>query len=202
MKDPGIHVIKLGGSLLDWPGLADGIEVFRRSIQSGRVAMIVGGGLAADHVRGFDDCHGVGEEISHWLAIRAMALNTCLVATLLKRFKIVADLQECEGVWAAGDLALIEPLAWLEGEYREGLSIPHRWSFTSDSIAAYLATRLCAERLTLLKSALPEGDCDFARAGELGVVDCEFEAAAAGIPEVGLVNLRSDPLTHTHLRVF
>lgn len=72
-----------------------------------------------------------------------------------------------------------------------GVTIPHRWSFTSDSIAAHIATRLDAAKLTLLKSTLPASPCDLAEAGRLGIVDADFAAAAAGVPRVELVNLRS-----------
>ncbi len=43
----------------------------------------------------------------------------------------------------------------LEREDAIGVRVPHRWTFTSDSVAAHIATRVGAEKLTVLKSTLP-----------------------------------------------
>jgi hypothetical protein len=76
-------------------------------------------------------------------------------------------------------------------EESEGVAIPHRWTFTSDSIAAHIAARMGAGRLTLLKSTLPQSECGPACAAGLGLVDADFPEASAGLPSVELVNLRS-----------
>ena len=71
------------------------------------------------------------------------------------------------GVLAAhdrGQVPVIAPLQWL----RSMDPLPHSWDVTSDSIAAWLAGALDAERLVLIKSAGASGpalvDAYFARA--------------------------------------
>lgn len=195
MNEMGIHVVKLGGSLVDPAGLPDLLprfERWRREALGPRGLIVVGGGDAADIVRAFDKAYGLNEEAAHWLAVRAMDLNAHLVATVVQRCSLVSDLAGCTEAWGKATLPIVDPLAWLyREESREGVKIPHRWSFTSDSIAAHVATRLGAAKLTLLKSTLPASPCDLAEAGRLRIVDADFANAAAGVPRVELVNLRS-----------
>lgn len=195
-----IQVVKLGGSLLGLPDLPARLDAYRQMHMTPRSALVVGGGSAADTVRQFDQHHRLGQEAGHWLAIHAMRFNTYLVASILPRCRIVVDTEACTGAWANGDLPIIDPLAWLENEHRSGVTIPHRWSFTSDSIAAHIATRLGARRLALLKSTLPDDPCDVTTAVRLGMTDGDFEAASATIPHVELVNLRALPPAKCVLR--
>ncbi len=196
----GIEVIKLGGSLLDLPGLSRRLEALYPTDGALHRVLVVGGGGAADQVRRFDHTHQVGEAVGHWLAVRAMQLNTYMVATLLRRFQVVTGLDDCVGAWSGGDLALVDPLAWLEEEHRQGVSVPHRWRFTSDSIAAHIAARLHADGLTLCKSALPDGVCSLSQAAEVGLVDEDFPEAAAGIANVVVVNWRTEPVVRRVLQ--
>jgi len=193
-----VHVIKLGGSLLDLPDLAARLKVFHRCCVQGAATVIVGGGEAANIVRKFDATFDLGEVASHWLAVRAMQLNAVAVAQWLPSCDIVLDPLGCDAVWQQSRIAVIDPLAWLEGEAKRGITIPHRWSFTSDSIAAHIAVQLRAAWLTLLKStsAGHRGDLALASsdpvttAAESGIIDAEFPATAASIPTIELINLR------------
>lgn len=199
MSDSAIHVVKLGGSLLDLPDLLPRFERWRAE-QSASLVLVVGGGAAADAVRAFDRAFKLEESAAHWLAIRAMRLNAELIAGVVKDCEPVAKPQACMEAWGRKKIALVDPLAWLEREAGEGIHIPHRWTFTSDSIAAHVATRLRAGKLTLLKSRLPAGDCGPESAADLGIVDEDFPAACAAIPEIELVNLREHPPARCDLR--
>jgi hypothetical protein len=151
-------------------------------------------------VRAWDSAWKLDESAGHWLAIRAMQLNAHLIAAAMQSSEVVAKPQAIDVAHARGKLPLIDPLAWLEREAAEGVHVPHRWTFTSDSIAAHVAVRLKARKLTLLKSALPPGACGPAGAAGLGIVDDDFPAACAAIPSVELVNLRSEPPARCVLR--
>ncbi|MEX0887004.1 MAG: hypothetical protein WD009_11250 [Phycisphaeraceae bacterium] len=215
--DPGLSVVKLGGSLLEMPGLVDRlVDVLPRP-----GVLVTGGGAAADRVRGVDQQVELDESTSHWLCIHAMAMHARLFAAALAArgvvTRLLADRAACAEACAAGALAVVEPVAWLERDEREGAGIPHRWQFTSDSIAAHVARRVGARRLVLLKSTLPggAGACGEARGGSgggggvvdvdeaarQGVVDPCFPAAATGLECVQLVNLRATPATTCRLRV-
>ena len=66
--------------------------------------------------------------------------------------------------------------------------------------AAHLATRLEAERLTLLKSTLPPDGCTAAEAAQLGIVDEDFPEASDAVRHIEIVNLRADPPVSCVLR--
>ncbi len=70
--------------------------------------------------------------------------------------------------------------------------LPVGWHVTSDSIAAWLAKRLAATELVLLKSALPAADSveDLSRSG---YCDAYFRTALTGVAVVRCVNLRCEP---------
>jgi len=203
-----VHILKLGGSLLDLPDLIARIEVVRRIEVTGSAAMIIGGGDAADVVRSFDQRYRIGETASHWLAVRAMQFNAHVVAAVLPDAVIAGDIEACRAAWAGGALVVIDPFEWLQVEERAGIVIPHRWTFTSDSIAAHLATRLGAQRLTLLKSTTNKEDTrdvlnyrfatdvrnEVFEAVSEGVVDADFEAASRAVPRIDVINLRDRSL--------
>lgn len=197
-----IHVVKLGGSLLDLPDLAARWSAYRDDELAGqRCVLIVGGGRAADMVRWFDQHAGFDETTAHWLAVRAMQLNAHIMAAALRDAVLVADPAACEAAWQAGRLAVVDPLVWLQHEAAAGVHIPHRWQFTSDSIAAHVAQRLGAAKLTLLKPALPASEtCTLTEAMEAGLVDDCFPEAARGLPQVALVNLRQPGRPRCRLR--
>ena len=194
-----IHVVKLGGSLLDLPDLLTRFERWREA-ESATMLLVVGGGAAADVVRDFDRAFSLDESIAHWLAIRAMRLNAEMLASVMKDSELVENRQSCEAAWKRKKLAIMEPVAWLEREANEGVHIPHRWTFTSDSIAAHAASRLGARRLTLLKSTLPDGNCDPEQAAGCGIVDADFPAVCSRVAVVEIVNLREHPPARCDLK--
>lgn len=193
MADNPIHVVKLGGSLLDLPGLGARLRSFCDARVAHRLLLLVGGGRAADLVRAFDATHGLGPADGHWLAVRAMQLNSHLVSALLPACGLVHDAAGCRAAWRGGVPALLDPLAWLTCEQAAGVPVPHRWTFTSDAIAAHLARRLGADLLTLLKSTLPAGPCTVAAAAAEGLVDADFAETARGVPVIEVVDLRAEP---------
>lgn len=197
-----IHVVKLGGSLLEdddlsfmLTRLSQWIAVKVSQSPTPRMLLVVGGGSAADVVRAFDRAHPMAEEQAHWLAIRAMQLNAHCVAAALSdhRPSLVASGDDATAAWIRGSLAIMEPWDWLQREDRAGVRIPHRWTFTSDSIAAHVAKQVGAPRITLLKSTLPPADCGLERAVQLKLVDEEFATTARDIPRIDIINLRGEP---------
>ena len=200
MNSAPIHVIKLGGSLLELPQLLDRFSAICAADASVRRLVVVGGGRAADAVRLFDRRFGLDPQQGHWLAIRAMSFNAHLFAAVMDHVEPACTIKTCERIWSSDKTAVMEPLSWLEDEHRRGIVVPHVWEFTSDSIAAHVATRLGAGRLTLLKSALPKGECAIADVARRGLVDREFPTAAKGIEHVEIINLRNDPPVRRRLR--
>jgi aspartokinase-like uncharacterized kinase len=200
-----LHVIKLGGSLMDLADLRDRFEAWRATLTGANLLLIVGGGVSADVVRDVHKKHGLTEAVSHGLAVHAMDFNAHVVCAVLgeKSAAMAINPAAANAVWASRRLAVVSPVPWLMDDERQAGPIPQRWSFTSDSVSAYIATRLQADRLTLLKSTLPRPDQQgrFTRqaASDQAVVDPDFPLASASIPEVYLHNLRGQEKQPTRL---
>src|SRR4051812_9509912 len=85
----GPTVIKVGGSLLEWPELPGRLAAFlddhRRAgdPSASPFTLIAGGGTAADMIRTLDRIHGLGDERAHWLAVDVLDLNARILASLL-----------------------------------------------------------------------------------------------------------------------
>jgi aspartokinase-like uncharacterized kinase len=184
------RVIKLGGSLLGWPGLRAALRRWRDVSPERCDLLVVGGGAAADWVREMDRAHGLGDSAAHRLAIEAMCLNTQFAAQLWPEARWCEDLSQLD---RSAGLSLLMPWPALEDEqqrqFREPL--PHAWDVTSDSIAAWVASAINADQLVLLKSALPP-NAEMKMAIDAGYVDRHFEFAARDVPEIIAVNLRSE----------
>lgn len=188
--DAPIHVAKLGGSLLDLDDLPAQFARWCAADFHGHRVLVIGGGKPADAVRDVDQRFGLDEEAAHWLAIEAMQLNAHMFAIVLPNVALAVMPGACRRIWDAGQVALVDPLSWLAYEHAAGVTIPHRWSFTSDSVAAHIATQMQASRLTLLKSTLPTGITTRQQAADAGLVDGDFPAASILVPAVELLNLR------------
>jgi 5-(aminomethyl)-3-furanmethanol phosphate kinase len=186
-------VVKVGGSLLDWPELPGRLGAYLAERRGEVAALVVGGGRAADLIRDLDRAHGLGEERSHDLALRALELTAHVLAALLPGLAVVSDLPSLGAVRSAGGMPVLAPRAFLEREEREANTpLPHRWAVTSDSIAARVAERLGAAELALLKSASPPPGIDRDGAARLGLVDPYFPEASRPLRRVTFLNLR-DP---------
>jgi aspartokinase-like uncharacterized kinase len=145
---PRLTVIKIGGGLTAIPGALE--RVCGAVADAGRSAAIVvvpGGGPFADAVRAFDRDHGVSPDASHWMAMLAMdqyaevLADRIVGAMLVEEAGAVADAVDPNGV------AVLAPSRWM----RAADVLPHTWDATSDSVAAFVAGALDAERLMLVK---------------------------------------------------
>jgi hypothetical protein len=167
---PPTIVLKLGGSLLDLPDLGDRLRRWLDASGTPQVILLIGGGPAAELVRQRDRIDGLGGEESHWLAIRAMTFNSCLVESLLENSRVVTSLAQCRAAWQDGVTPILDPHAFLLSDTARREPLPHTWQVTSDSIAARVARAVEADDLVLLKSvAWPDGD--IAEAARRGIVD-------------------------------
>jgi aspartokinase-like uncharacterized kinase len=186
-------VVKIGGSLLEWEALPERLRAYLDSRRAERLALVVGGGRAVDLIRDLDRVHGLGQERSHHLALRALDLTAHLLAALVVGLEVVSRLDRLDRVWSEGRtpiLATRDVLAEVDRGSCEPL--PHTWDVTSDSIAARLAAHLRAAELVLLKStSLPAGS-DRVGAARSGLVDPAFSDAAKTIERITYLNLR-DP---------
>lgn len=144
-------VVKLGGSLLGTPELKDWLDVIARH-GDGQIVIVPGGGILADAVYESQMLSGISDLVAHRMAVMAMDQYGILLAGLN------ADL-----VTAASDLEIAErgwqhrAVIWLPSNMViADESIPTTWEITSDSLAAWLAQKLNANHLILVKSERPQ----------------------------------------------
>jgi aspartokinase-like uncharacterized kinase len=188
---PRPTVLKVGGSLLVLPDLAARIPDFLEREAIFRPVLCPGGGAIADLVRVWDRVHALGEERSHRLALAAMALNGLLLVEVLPKALPARDGAGLSAAWEEGAVPVLDARAFIEAEERRapGEPLPHLWTATSDSVAAWIAGALGAGELVLAKSAPPPPGSltDLAR---LGYLDEHFPRIARGIPRISAVDLR------------
>jgi aspartokinase-like uncharacterized kinase len=190
-------IVKIGGSLFDWPGLPTRLEAFldarRATYPDERTILIAGGGPIAELVRDLDRAHGLGDPTAHHLALRALDFTAALLAALVPRSSLVDRFEALAATWDTGRIPVLVPRPILDEIERSGGDpLPESWAVTSDTISARIAAFLGAESLVLLKSApLPHG-ATREDAARLEWVDPIFPEATRIIPWVGYLNLR-DP---------
>ena len=103
-----------------------------------------------------------------------MSLNGCVLAELLPRSLIVADLASCQAAWSERLVPILDVFSFVRADEGKPGSLPHCWTVSSDSVAARVA-RLCgAGRLILLKSIDIPSEASWDDAATLGWLDSSF----------------------------
>jgi aspartokinase-like uncharacterized kinase len=200
-----VRIVKVGGSLLDWPELPATLGQWLAAQSSAGNVLIAGGGALADVIRRTDATHGLGGQIAHELCVELLGVTARLLEALLAGRAprtSFSDLQEqraanrlpaCSVLDARDFLVEVESTAPLT-------SLPHTWDVTSDSIAAWVACALAADELVLLKSGEPprdpSGQPSLSALATAGYVDRYFPTAVGPFPgSVRMVNLRAFPMS-------
>jgi aspartokinase-like uncharacterized kinase len=177
-------VVKVGGSLFDLPDLGPRLRRWLAAEVRANVLLVPGGGAAADVVRDLDRRHALGEERSHWLALRALTLNAHFLASLLPGARVTDDPTNLDGA-VAPSVAVLDPHGFLiEEERLHGPTLPHTWAATSDSVAARAAVVAGASLLVLLKSVRVPEEINWEEAGQRGFVDPTFAAIVGAAPRL------------------
>jgi aspartokinase-like uncharacterized kinase len=167
-------IVKIGGSLAADESLQDWLDVIAGR-GGGRVVLVPGGGDFADLVRDAQDAFAFSDAVAHRMAILAMEQFGLMLSGLQPELVPVESLEALHAVVRHGRVPV-----WLPGSMTKGaLDVPASWDVTSDSLAAWLAATLNAERLVLVKAcAIPVG-LDAERAREHGIVDAAFSEFVA-----------------------
>jgi aspartokinase-like uncharacterized kinase len=178
-----IAVVKVGGSLYDLPDLGPRLRRWLAEQLAGtRVIVVPGGGPLVDAIRLLDRSHRLGEETSHWLALRALSVNAHFLASLLPQTCVIDDVAELGHAWDMDRLPVLDVHGFARADEQRPDHLPHSWSVTSDSFAARVAVVLAARHLILLKSTTISPDVDWREAGRLGLVDTLFAEVLRDAP--------------------
>lgn len=174
-----LRVIKLGGSVICSPELDAWLDVLTGA--AAPLVIVPGGGPFADHVREAQPRLKLSDPAAHRMALLAMAQMAWALADLRERLQVAERETQIVRLAEAGQVALWVPVELC----RSRDDIEESWSVTSDSLAAWLAGRLGARALYLIKSVVsPEADTTAAALVRDGIVDAAFPdmLARAGTP--------------------
>jgi len=143
----GLTVVKVGGGLSAVPGALETVAAaLARAGRQRRLLVVPGGGPFADSVRRFAEAAPLSDDAAHWMAMLGMDQYAHVLAE-----RIAAPLVEEPGAIGAAvgraGVAVLAPYRWM----RAADVLPHSWDATSDSVAAFVAGALDAERLVLIK---------------------------------------------------
>lgn len=165
---PSPIILKVGGSLVESGRVREVLEIAAHATVP--LVIVPGGGAFADAVRASQAQLGFSDATAHRMALLAMHQSALVMCDLQPRFVAAGTVDDIRSALARKRIPVWLPLQLCEHEP----SIAEDWSITSDGLAAWLAARLRAPTLLLIKSrTVPEG----ATANELasaGIIDCAF----------------------------
>jgi len=139
-----VIIVKLGGSLYASPHLKEWCDQLA-SIHQQSVVIVPGGGPFADQVRDADSIWKLSDAVAHNMAVMGMQQFGCLLAHLNTDLKVIETINSISSTGAMVWLPYNDVVA--ECDY------PKDWRTTSDSLALWLACKLSANHLCLIKSA-------------------------------------------------
>jgi 5-(aminomethyl)-3-furanmethanol phosphate kinase len=143
-------VVKLGGSLMGTPALKGWLDALVE-FGDGKVVIVPGGGVFADTVRDAQAKTGIDDATSHQMAVLAMDQYATLMTGLNAELVMASsELEIAECGWQHRAVVWKPSLMVLADR-----DLPTNWDLTSDSLAAWLAAKLNAEHLLVVKSLSP-----------------------------------------------
>ncbi len=180
MAEEGVAVwiIKLGGSLLGTDELRHWLALVAQH-GDGRVVIVPGGGVFADTVRAVYKQVPMSETTcARALAVSAMnQLGTLLIDQMPALVPAHSELEIAERSWQH------RGIVWMPSKMvmADGDDIPHSWDVTSDSLALWLANKLSAQHLLLVKSQRPRPQfLHWQRLQKQGLTDPAFSSFSNG----------------------
>lgn len=134
-------VVKLGGSLYNTPELKRWLQILADSSISTPIVIVPGGGPFADQVREAQTLHHFNDTVAHHMALIAMKQFGLMLTALEAKCQPFNALkpEQALSVWLPDDSLLSD------------LVLSKSWDLTSDSLALWLASKLEAEQLFLIK---------------------------------------------------
>jgi 5-(aminomethyl)-3-furanmethanol phosphate kinase len=159
-------VVKLGGSLALSPELPRWLD----ALAATDALIVPGGGPFADGVRVAHKHWGFDEQTAHDMAILAMHQYGRMLAGLEPRLRVVRGLAELTAPSPGARIWLPLP------DELNAQGIPATWNISSDSLAGWLAGRVGADKLLLVKAVKTEAGATVSveSLAESGIVDSEF----------------------------
>ncbi|MBI2937340.1 MAG: uridylate kinase [Thaumarchaeota archaeon] len=145
-----VSVVKIGGSLLSYPKDLQALCQRLGELSGEHDLLIVpGGGPFADAVRKVYSEMELPEATAHRMAVLAIDQYGILLQSILgDSAQTIEYFSEADACFEDGQAAVLLASQMM----RADRSLPKSWDVTSDSIAAYVAGKVDAEMLVLVKS--------------------------------------------------
>ena len=184
-------VVKLGGSLLRDPLLPAWLDRLATR-GAGQTVILPGGGPFADTARALQKEWRVDDVCAHNMAVLGMAQTARLLHGIEPRLALADSEAGLRACLAAGRAVIWLPLA-LQRDAPDPLT---SWDVSSDSLAAWLALRLRACAVVLVKSCAVPAQATPAALAAAGIVDRAFPGYAAQCARAGIA---CDVVTRTDM---
>lgn len=168
MRKEAVIVVKLGGSQAGSPHLEAWLDTL--SACAGHVVLVPGGGPFAEAVRTAQAAIRFDDLAAHHMALLAMEQFGRALASLRPGFAVADSPAAIATALETGRVPIWAPLTMAA----RAPDIPASWDVTSDSLAAWLAGRLGARRLLLIKHGRVTGADTAGELAERGIVDSAF----------------------------
>lgn len=171
-------VVKLGGSLFGGDGSAGRawLDIVVRA--AAPVVVVPGGGSFADAVRREQQRLGLSDPAAHRMALLAMHQTALAVVDMQPEPRRLIVTDSTRGIGEA--LSRWRVPVWVPLPMTDRDSdIPEDWSITSDGLAAWLAIRIRARHVALVKSCAVPSDATAAELADAGLVDRWFARRVA-----------------------
>jgi dihydroneopterin aldolase len=142
-----VTIVKMGGSLAHSRAQREGW--LSTLAACGRPLIVTpGGGPFAAAVRAAQTGMGFDDRAAHWMALLAMEQYGVALAAFSEVFSLAASISEMESILQGGGIPV-----WLPSRMvLPAIEVPASWDATSDSLSAWLAAKMGARRLLLIKS--------------------------------------------------
>jgi 5-(aminomethyl)-3-furanmethanol phosphate kinase len=168
-ENDGPVVVKFGGSFAYSTHFQDWVEALAAC--AGRAVIVPGGGPFADAVRSTQLQMGFDGRTAHHMALLAMEQYGRALAGCNGLLSPAGSIETIRGDLGAGRIPVWMPVRMV----LDAADIAPSWEVTSDSLAAWLGSRIGGNRLLLVKhSAAVAGQKSVEELAALGVVDTAF----------------------------
>lgn len=138
-------VVKLGGSAAYHVEMQCWLGAIAQAAMP--LVLVPGGGPFADQVREAQEKMRFSDRAAHFMAVLAMEQMGLALTEMHARLTPARSLADIETALSQGKIPV-----WLPYELlREARDVPESWDMTSDSLSAWLAGRLEASSLLLIK---------------------------------------------------
>jgi aspartokinase-like uncharacterized kinase len=140
----------------------------------GRAVIVPGGGAFADTVRSAQAELGFEERCAHRMALLAMAQYGYALCGIDTRLTPARSVEQIRTALAGDEVPVWLPLDLLETHP----GIEEGWHMSSDSLSAWLAGRIGAEQLVVVKAARVNTQANLDDLAQTGLVDALFSRYA------------------------